>query len=180
LINSDPLVTILKKLEFWFFLHPEVFLHQIFDSWCGIVYTFSPAIQIIYPAHDPPYPQDHFSLFPSIFGPKTPTPSNGNSLRGGESALNKFFKCWKVLHLGSQNWLQTLIARLLLPAIQWISKVGSYGHLLAFFGLFQSSNVKIWLELMSQTVIPSTMSFGIPSKIPLRILNHLSELIYQL
>ena len=48
------------------------------------------------------------------------------------------------------------------------------------FCIFQGSNCKIWLELMLQTMTPTLMVFGSPSKILLRSLNHLSELIYQL
>ena len=64
-------------------------------------------------------------------------------------------------------------------------KLWNSGHLLAYFGLFglfQGSCCKIWLKLLSisQTMITITMGFGISSKILLRFLKHLSELIHHL
>ena len=56
-----------KNLKTGFILDPEVFFHQIFGSWCGFEYNFSPVIQILNPEHVPTCPHGHFSVKYSIY-----------------------------------------------------------------------------------------------------------------
>jgi hypothetical protein len=57
----------IKKLKNGIILDPAVFFPQIFDRWCRIAYSFSPAMQIINPEHVPTCPHGHFSVKYSIY-----------------------------------------------------------------------------------------------------------------
>ena len=167
----------ISKLKYGCILDPEDFCLQFLDSWCGIAYSFCPAKQIINPKHVPTCPQGHFSVKSSLYNihnfqwkSMPPTLKNSIELFKWTEKIQKY---GKLLPIYSRNGLQNLLSHLPLAPTKWIFEVG---RLWAPFGLFQGSNCKIWLELISQTMTPTTMGFGSPSKIVLRILNHLSNL----
>ena len=147
-----PQVTIFQKLKYGFILDPEVFFLQIFDSCCGIAYSFCPAKQIINPKHVPTCPQGHFSVKSSIYNIifnennasntgkeyielfkwKSMPPTLKNSIELFNE-LKKLKKYGKLLPIYSKNGLQILLSQLLLALTKWIFEVLG---LWAPFGLF--------------------------------------------
>jgi hypothetical protein len=153
-IYNDPRVTIYQKLKHGFILDPEVFFLQIFDSWCGIAYTFSPAIQIINPEHVPSCPQNHFSgkysIYNRIFNVFQCRPHLKKSY-SCSNALEKFKKYGKLLPIYSKNVLQILLSQLSLALAKWIFEVVG---LWAPFGLFRPI-LRLKLQNMAWPDVPN-------------------------